>query len=93
LLEDFANLINNYKIKYEISIFFIIRRSKITIIILEVILLILLVNIIVFVLLLKKRNRLSKTTKNTHIFKKKDRLFPIKTTTNSKKDNNIKILS
>jgi len=92
-LKDFASLINNYKTKHKISISSIIRCSKTTIIVFKIIISTSLVNIIVLILLLKKRNRLSKTTKNASIFKKKDRLFTIKIITNNKKDNNIEILS
>ncbi len=92
MLNNFANLVNNYKIKYKLFISFIIKYFKIIIIVSKVIVLILLINIIIFVLLLKKYNRLSKTIENPLIFKKKDKLSKIKTTTNSKKDNNIKIL-
>jgi len=70
----------------------IIRRSKTTIIVFKISISTSLVNIIVLILLLKKRNRLSKTTKNASIFKKKDRLFTIKIITNNKKDNDIEIL-
>jgi len=56
LLDNFANLVNNYKIKYKIVSFSTIKRFKTTITIFEVIVLIFLVDIIVFVLLLKKRN-------------------------------------
>ncbi len=70
----------------------IIRRSKTTIIVFKISISTSLVKIIVLILLLKKRNRLSKTTKNASIFKKKDRLFTIKIITNNKKDNDIEIL-
>jgi len=50
-----------------------------------------LINIIVLVLLLKKRNQLSKIIENALMFKKREKLSKIKTTTNSKQDNNIKI--
>jgi len=93
LLNKFANFVNNYKTKYEIFIFFIIRRFKTIIIILEVIVSKFLVDVIVFVLLLKKRNQLFKTTKNALIFKKRDKLSKIKIATNSKKKNNVKTLS
>jgi len=85
VLDNFANLVNNYKTKYRIFIFSITRHFKITIIVSKVIVLISLINIIVFILLLKKRNRLFKTTKNAFIFKKKDRLSKIKTITNNNK--------
>jgi len=85
LLNNFANFVNNYKTKYKISIFSIIRRSKITIIVFEVIVLISLVDIIVLVLFLKKRNRLFKTTKNVTISKKRNKLFKIKIITKQKK--------
>jgi len=93
LLDDSANLINNYKIKHEISIFSIIRRSKTIITILEVIVSISLINIIVFVLSSKKRDRLSKITKNALISKKKERLSKIETTTSSKQNNDVEIFS
>ena len=93
MLDDFANLVNDYKTKHEISIFFIIRRSKTTITILEVIASKPLVNIIVLVLLLKKRDQLSKATKNALMPKKRDRSPKVKTTTNNKKDNDVKTLS
>jgi len=92
LLNEFANLVNDYKRKYEIFIFSIIRRFKTIIIISKVIVSKSLVNIIVFILLLKKRNRSSKTTKNAFMFKKRDKLSKIKIATNSKKDNDDKIL-
>jgi hypothetical protein len=92
LLKGFASLINNYKIKHKMFISSIIRRSKTTIIVFKISISTSLVNIIVLILLLKKRNRLSKTTKNASIFKKKDRLFTIKIITNNKKDNDIEIL-
>jgi hypothetical protein len=93
LLNDFANFVNDYKTKYEMFIFFIIRRFKTTIIVFKVIVSKSLVDIIVLVLLLKKRNQLFKTTKNALMPKKKDRLSKIKTITNSKKDNDVKTLS
>ncbi len=93
MLDNFTNLVNNYKIKYEIFISFIIKRFKTIIIIFEIIVSTFLVNIIVFILLLKKRNRLSKTTKNVFISKKRDRLSMIKTIINNKKNNNVKTLS
>jgi len=93
LLNNFANLVNNYKIKHKMFILFIIRYFKTTIIVFEVIVSILLVNIIVFVLLLKKRNQLSKIVENAFMSKKKNRLYKIKIITNNKKDNNVEILS
>jgi hypothetical protein len=93
LLNNFANSVNNYKIKYKIFISFTIRRSKTTILISKVIVLISLVDIIVLILLLKKHNQLSKIVENTLISKKRDRLSKIKVIINSKKNNNIKILS
>jgi len=93
LLNNFANLVNNYKIKYKIFIFFIIKRSKTIIIIFEVIVSTSLIDIIVFVLLLKKRDRLSKITKNASISKKREKLSKIETTTNSKQDNDVEIFS
>ncbi len=71
----------------------IIRRLKTTITILEVIASTLLINIIVLVLLLKKCDQSSKTIENALISKKRNKLFKIKTTTNSKKDNDVKTLS
>jgi len=71
LLNDLANFVNKYKTKYEMSIFFIIRRSKTIITIFEIIVLTSLVDIIVLVLLSKKRDRSSKITKNALISKKK----------------------
>jgi len=93
LLNNFANLVNNYKTKYEMSIFSIMRRSKTIITIFEVIASTLLVDIIVFVLSLKKRNQSSKTTKNALMFKKKNKLSKIKTIINNKKDNDVKTSS
>jgi hypothetical protein len=93
LLNKFANFVNNYKTKYEIFIFSIIRRFKTIIIVSKVIVSKSLVNIIVFILSLKKRNRSSKTTKIAFIFKKRDKSSKIKIATNSKKDNDNKILS
>jgi hypothetical protein len=93
LLDNFTNLVINYKIKYEIFISFIIKCFKTIIIIFEIIVSTFLVNIIVFILLLKKRNRLFKTTKNVFISKKRDRLSMIKTIINNKKNNNVKTLS
>jgi len=93
LLDDFANLVNNYKIKYEIFILSIIKRFEIIITISKIIVSISLINIIVLVLLLKKCDRLSKITKNALISKKEERLSKIETTTNSKQDNNVKIFS
>jgi len=93
LLNDFANLVNNYKTKYKILIFSIIRRSKTIITIFKVIVSTFLIDIIVLVLLLKKRNRLSKITKNALMFKKRERLSKIKTITSSKQSNNIKTFS
>ncbi len=93
MLNNFANSVNNYKIKYKIFISFTIRRSKTTILISKVIVLISLVDIIVLILLLKKHNQLSKIVENTLISKKRDRLSKIKVIINSKKNNNIKILS
>jgi len=93
LLDNFTNLVNNYKTKYKISILFIIKRSKTIIIIFKVIVLTSLVDIIVFILLLKKRNRLSKIIENASISKKKERLFKIKITTSSKQSNDVKIFS
>jgi len=93
LLNNFANLVNNYKTKYEMFTFFIIRRFKTIITISKVIVSTSLINIIVFILLLKKRNRLSKITRNALIFKKKERLSKIKTTTSNKQNNNVEIFS
>ena len=74
-------------------ILFIIRRFETIITILELIVLKLLVDIIILVLSLKKRDQLSKTTKNALMSKKRDRLSKIKTTTNSKEDNDVKTSS
>jgi len=93
LLDYSTNLVNNYKIKYEIFILSIIRYLKTIITIFKIIVLISLVDIIVLVLLLKKRNRLSKITRNAFIFKKREKLFKIKTITSNKQDNNVKIFS
>ncbi len=89
MLNNFVDFINNYKIKYKVSIFFIIKYFKTIITIFKVIVLIFLINIVVLILLLKKCKRLSKTIENALIFKKRDRLSKIKTIINSKKDNNI----
>jgi hypothetical protein len=75
------------------SIFSTIRRLETTTTIFKIIVSISLINIIGLILLSKKRNQLSKTTKNALISKKRDKLSKIKTTTNSKKDNNVKMLS
>jgi len=91
LLDNFANLVNNYKTKYEIFIFSIIKRFKTIITISKVIVLTSLIDIIVLVLLLKKRDRLFKITKNALIFKKRERLSKIKTITSNKQDNDIEI--
>jgi len=88
-----VNLVNNYKIKHKIFILSIIRYSKTIITIFEIIVLRSLVNIIVSILLLKKRDQLSKTIENALMSKKRDRLSKIKIVINSKKDNNVKILS
>jgi len=93
LLDNFANFVNNYKAKYKMFILFIIRRFETIITILELIVLKLLVDIIILVLSLKKRDQLSKTTKNALMSKKRDRLSKIKTTTNSKEDNDVKTSS
>jgi len=93
LLDNFANLVNNYKIKHKILIFFIIKHFKTIITIFKVIVLILLIDIIVFILLLKKRNRLSKITKNALIFKKRKKLSKIKTITSNKQNNNVETFS
>jgi len=93
LLNDFANFVNDYKTKHEMFIFSIIRRSKTIITIFEIIVSKFLVDIIVLVLLLKKRNRLSKTTKNALMSKKRNKSPKIKTITNNKKDNDVKTLS
>jgi len=85
LLDNFARLVNNYKIKHEMFILSIIRYFETTIIIFEVIVLIFLVNIIVFILLLKKCNRLFKIIENVLISKKRDRSLKIKIIINSKK--------
>jgi len=71
LLNNFANLVNNYKTKYKIFIFSITKRFKTIMTISKVTILISLINIVVSILLLKKRNQLFKATKNTFIFKKK----------------------
>jgi len=86
LLDDFANLVNDYKTKHEMSISSIMRR-------LEMIASIFLVDIIVLVLSLKKRDQSPKTIENALISKKRDRLPKVKATTNSKKDNDVKTLS
>jgi len=91
LLDNFANLINNYKIKYKMLIFFIIRRFETTITIFKIIVLTFLVDIIVFVLLFKKRDHLSKIIENALVSKKREKLFKIKITTSNKQDNDIKI--
>ncbi len=75
------------------SIFSTIRRLETTTTIFKIIVSISLINIIGLILLSKKRNQLSKTTKNALISKKRDKLSKIKTSTNSKKDNNVKMLS
>jgi len=75
------------------SILSIIRRLETIIIISKVIVSKLLIDIIVLVLSLKKCDRLSKTIENAFMPKKRDKLSKIKTTTNSKKDNNVKTLS
>jgi len=75
------------------SIFSTIRRLETTTTIFKIIVSISLINIIGLILLSKKCNQLSKTTKNALISKKRDKLSKIKTTTNSKKDNNVKMLS
>jgi len=93
LLDNFANLVNNYKTKYEIFTLFIIRCFKTIITIFKVIVPTSLVDIIVLVLLLKKHNRLSKIIENASISKKRERLFKIKIITSSKKDNNVKTFS
>ncbi len=93
MLNDFANFVNDYKTKYEMFIFFIIRRFKTIIIILEVIVSKSLVNIIVLVLSLKKCDQLSKTIENALMPKKRDRSSKVKTITNSKKNNNVKTSS
>ncbi len=93
MLDNFANFVNNYKAKYKMFILFIIRRFETIITILELIVLKLLVDIIILVLSLKKRDQLSKTTKNALMSKKRDRLSKIKTTTNSKEDNDVKTSS
>ena len=87
------NFVNNYKTKHKIFILSIIKCFKTIITIFKVIVLISLVNIIVLILLSKKRNRLSKTIENVSISKKRDKSSKIKTITNSKKDNNVEILS
>ena len=89
MLHNFANLVNNYKTKYEILIFFIIKRFKTIITIFKITISTSLVDIIVFVLLLKKRDRLSKIIKNALMSKKREKLSKIKITTNSKQSNNI----
>jgi len=71
LLDNSTNLVNNYKTKYKISIFFTIKYSKTITTISKIVVSISLVNIIVFILLLKKRNRLSKIAENAFIPKKK----------------------
>ncbi len=71
MLDNFANLVNNYKTKYKISIFSTIKCFETTITISKVTVLISLIDIVVSILLLKKRNQLSKATENTFIFKKK----------------------
>ncbi len=89
MLNNFVDLVNNYKTKHKMSIFFIIRHSKTIITIFEIIVSTSLIDIVVLILLLKKCEQLSKTTKNALIFKKKNRLSKIKTIINSKKDNNV----
>jgi len=93
LLNDFANFVNNYKIKQKIFISFIIKRSKTIITIFKVIISTFFINIIVFVLLSKKCNRLSKIIENALIFKKREKLSKIETTTNNKQDNDVEIFS
>jgi len=93
LLDNFANLVINYKTKHEIFIFSIIRRSKTIITIFQVIVSTSLVDIIVLVLLLKKCDRLFKITKNALISKKREKSFKIKTTISNKQDNNIETFS
>jgi len=93
LLNDFANFVNDYKTKHEMSISFIMRRLKTIITIFEVIASTFLVDIIVLVLSLKKRNQSSKITKNALISKKRNKSLKIKTTTNSKKDNDVETSS
>jgi len=75
------------------SISFIMRRLKTIITIFEVIASTFLVDIIVLVLSLKKRNQSSKITKNALISKKRNKSLKIKTTTNSKKDNDVETSS
>jgi len=74
LLNDFANLVNDYKTKHEMSIFSIIRRSKIAIIVSKVIVSTFLVDIIVLILSLKKRDQSPKIAENALMSKKRDRL-------------------
>jgi len=93
LLNNFANFVNDYKTKHEMSISFIMRRLKTIITIFEVIASTFLVDIIVLVLSLKKRNQSSKITKNALISKKRNKSLKIKTTTNSKKDNDVETSS
>ena len=93
MLNNFANFVNDYKTKHEMSISFIMRRLKTIITIFEVIASTFLVDIIVLVLSLKKRNQSSKITKNALISKKRNKSLKIKTTTNSKKDNDVETSS
>jgi len=93
LLNDFANFVNDYKAKHEMSIFSIMRRSKTTIIVSKVTILTSLINIIVLVLLPKKRDQSSKIAKNALMPKKRDRLPKVKTTTNNKEGNDVKTSS
>ncbi len=78
MLDNFANFVNNYKIKYRISILSTIRRSKTATIVFKVIVLIILTNIIVSILLLKKRSRLSKIAENALISKKKENYLKLR---------------
>ncbi len=87
------NLVNNYKTKHKMFIFFIIRRSKTIITIFEISVLRSLVDIIVSILSLKKRDRSFKIVENASMSKKKDKLLKIKIVINKKKDNNVKTLS
>jgi len=89
LLDNFVDLVSNYKTKYKVSISSTIRRLKTIITISKVIVSTSLVDIVVLVLLPKKREQSSKTIENALMFKKRDRLSKIKIVTNSKKSNNV----
>ncbi len=89
MLDNFVDLVSNYKTKYKVSISSTIRRLKTIITISKVIVSTSLVDIVVLVLLPKKREQSSKTIENALMFKKRDRLSKIKIVTNSKKSNNV----